>query len=126
MVRYIYQDPGWPKFFWDDAKLLPVLSAVRLRQGRLLGQMGQLGFRFKAEAGLENLTAEVIKSSAIEGTIFDPEAVRSSVARQMGLPTANEASAGREIDGAQTINAGSRTYAYCSKRLIPKQLCPIS
>ncbi len=99
-VRYIHQDPGWPKFFWDNAKLLPVLSAVRLRQGRLLGQMGQLGFRFKAEAGLENLTAEVIKSSAIEGTIFDPEAVRSSVARQMGLPTANETSAGREIDGA--------------------------
>jgi Fic family protein len=99
-MRYIHQDPGWPKFFWDDAKLLPVLSAVRLRQGRLLGQMGQLGFRFKAEAGLENLTAEVIKSSAIEGTIFDPEAVRSSVARRMGLPTANEASAGRDIDGA--------------------------
>jgi Fic family protein len=99
-MRYIHQDPSWPRFVWDNAKLLPVLSTVRLRQGRLLGQMGQLGFRFKAEAGLENLTAEVIKSSAIEGTIFDPEAVRSSVARQMGLPTANETSAGREIDGA--------------------------
>jgi Fic family protein len=99
-MRYIHQDPSWPRFFWDNAKLLPVLSAVRLRQGRLLGQMEQLGFRFKAEAGLENLTAEVVKSSAIEGTIFDPEAVRSSVARRMGLPTANEASAGRDIDGA--------------------------
>jgi Fic family protein len=99
-MRSIHQDPSWPKFFWDNAKLLPVLSRVRLRQGRLLGQMEQLGFRFKAEAGLENLTAEVIKSSAIEGAIFDPAAVRSSVARRMGLPTANEASAGRDIDGA--------------------------
>src|SRR5271170_4917655 len=99
-MRYIHQDPRWPRFFWDNAKLLPILSTVRLRQGRLLGQMEQLGFRFKAEAGLENLTAEVIKSSAIEGTIFDPEAVRSSVARRMGLPTANEVSAGRDIDGA--------------------------
>jgi Fic family protein len=99
-MRYIHQDPSWPRFVWDNAKLLPILSGVRLRQGRLLGQMEQLGFRFKAEAGLENLTAEVIKSSAIEGTIFDPEAVRSSVARRMGLPTANEASADRDIDGA--------------------------
>jgi Fic family protein len=99
-MRYIHQVPSWPKFYWDNAKLLPLLSAVRLRQGRLLGQMEQLGFRFKAEAGLENLTSEVIKSSAIEGTIFDPEAVRSSVALRMGLPTANEASAGRDIDGA--------------------------
>jgi Fic family protein len=99
-MRYIHQDPSWPRFVWDNAKLLPVLSKVRLRQGRMLGQMEQIDFRFRAEAGLENLTAEVIKSSAIEGTIFDPEAVRSSVARRMGLPTGNETSASREIDGA--------------------------
>jgi|HubBroStandDraft_1064217.scaffolds.fasta_scaffold80819_1 Fic family protein len=99
-MRYIHQDPRWPKFSWDNAKLLPLLSGVRLRQGRLLGQMEQLGFRFKAEAGLENLTAEVIKSSAIEGTIFDPAAVRSSVAQRMGLPTADKTPAGRDIDGA--------------------------
>ncbi|WP_438480839.1 Fic family protein [Oleiharenicola lentus] len=99
-MRYIHQHPQWPAFHWDDAKLLPILSGVRLRQGRLLGQMEGLGFRFRAEAGLENLTAEVIKSSAIEGTVFDPEAVRSSVARRMGLPTTSEVTAGRDVDGA--------------------------
>jgi len=62
--------------------------------------MEGLGFRFREQAGLENLTAEVIKSSAIEGTLFDPEAVRSSVARRMGLPTATETHAGRDVDGA--------------------------
>src|SRR5471032_3111563 len=99
-MRYIHQDPSWPGFFWDNAKLLPILSGVRLRQGRLLGQMEQLGFRFKAEAGLENLTAEVIKSSAIEGTIFDPEAVRSSVARRMGIEGFDNAAASRDVQGA--------------------------
>lgn len=99
-MRYIHQHAGWPRFHWDDAKLLPILAGVRLRQGRLLGQMEGLGFRFRAEAGLENLTAEVIKSSAIEGTVFDPEAVRSSVARRMGLPTTSEVPAGRDVDGA--------------------------
>lgn len=97
---YIHQLPEWPNFLWDNAKLLPILSEVRLRQGRLLGQMEGLGFRFRAEAGLENLTADIIKSSAIEGTVFDPEAVRSSVARRMGLPTTKETPAGRDVDGA--------------------------
>lgn len=99
-VTYIHQQQEWPKFLWDNTKLLPVLSGVRLRQGRLLGQMEGLGFRFREEAGLENLTAEVIKSSAIEGTVFDPEAVRSSVARRMGLPTTQGGPAGRDVDGA--------------------------
>lgn len=99
-VTYIHQRQDWPKFDWDNGRLLPILGNVRLQQGRLLGQMEGLGFRFRAEAGLENLTAEVIKSSAIEGTVFDPEAVRSSVARRMGLPTVTEVPTGRDVDGA--------------------------
>ncbi|HWA27535.1 MAG TPA: Fic family protein [Lacunisphaera sp.] len=99
-MTYIHQHKDWPKFLWDNGKLLPILANVRLQQGRLLGRMEGLSFRFRAEAGLENLTAEVIKSSAIEGTVFDPEAVRSSVARRMGLPTTTEVPAGREVDSA--------------------------
>jgi Fic family protein len=99
-VTYIHQRKDWPKFLWDNGKLLPILANARLQQGRLLGQMEGLGYRFRAEAGLENLTAEVIKSSAIEGTIFDPEAVRSSVARRMGMPTISEVPAGRDVEGA--------------------------
>ena len=62
--------------------------------------MEGLGFRFRAEAALENLTAEVIKSSAIEGTVFDPESVRSSVARRMGIQPSDTAASSRDIEGA--------------------------
>jgi Fic family protein len=110
-VRYIHQLAGWPNFQWDNAKLLPVLAGVRLRQGRLLGQMEGLGFRFRSEAGLENLTSEVIKSSAIEGTVFDPEAVRSSVARRMGLPPTKAGAASRDVDGAvEMLIDATRNY----------------
>ena len=39
-------------------------------------------------AQLEVLTSEGIATSAIEGERFDPNAVRSSLARRLGLPTA--------------------------------------
>jgi len=62
--------------------------------------MEGLGFRFRSEAALENRTAEVVKSSAIEGTVFDPESVRSSIARRMGIQASDNAAASREVEGA--------------------------
>jgi len=99
-VKYIHQCPEWPDFTWIEAKVVPLLLAVRHRQGRLLGRMEGLGFRFRSEAALENLTAEVIKSSAIEGTVFDPESVRSSIARRMGIQTSDTIASDRDVEGA--------------------------
>ncbi len=99
-MRYIHQRPEWPHFSWDDAKLMPTLLEVRHRQGRLLGRMDGLGFRFRTEAALENLTAEVIKSSAIEGTLFEPAAVRSSIARRMGIQASGNVVSDRHVEGA--------------------------
>ncbi len=62
--------------------------------------MEGLGFRFRSEAALENLTAEVIKSSAIEGTVFDAGSVRSSIARRMGIQASDNVAASREVEGA--------------------------
>ena len=57
-MAYIHELDDWPNLTWDDAKLLPLLSNVRHRQGRLLGRMEGLGFRLRAEASLTTLTAE--------------------------------------------------------------------
>ena len=62
--------------------------------------MKGLGFCFRNEAALENLAAEVIKSSAIEGTVFDPASVRSSIARRMGIPPTDNAAVSRDVEGA--------------------------
>lgn len=109
---YIHQRPEWPHFMWDDAKLMPTLLDVRHRQGRLLGRMEGLGFRFRSEAALENLTAEVVKSSAIEGMVFDPVSVRSSIARRLGLEPADSAAANRHVEGAvEMMLDATRKYA---------------
>ena len=75
---WIYQTPDWPTFSWDAAVLSQKLSDIRHRQGRLLGRMETLGFDLRAEANIKTLTADVVKSSAIEGETLSASEVRSS------------------------------------------------
>ena len=83
--KYIHELIGWPRFTWNAKTLASLLSAVRLRQGLLLGKMRGYGFASRWTATLKVLTEETIKSSAIEGVVLDPENVRSSLAHRLGL-----------------------------------------
>src|SRR5258708_15561970 len=83
--KYIHELIGWPGFTWDAKTLAPLLSGVRLCQGLLLGKMRSYGFASQWTATLKVLTEETIKSSAMEGVVLDPENVRSSLARRLGL-----------------------------------------
>jgi Fic family protein len=98
-MPFIHENPEWPRFKWDDAKLSPLLANIRHRQGRLLGRMEGLGFQLRVEASLTTLTADVVKSSAIEGEQLDAEAVRSSIARRLGLDVGGAPPASRDIEG---------------------------
>src|SRR5580692_1222145 len=84
-TTYIHELAEWPRFAWDSGAIAPLLSEVRLRQGLLLGRMKSYGFASQWTATLKVLTEETIKSSAIEGVVLDPESVRSSIARRLGL-----------------------------------------
>ncbi len=98
-VRYIHQNDDWPSFRWDDAALATCLAAVRHAQGRLLGQMEGLGFRLRDEADLISMTAEVVKSSAIEGERLDDQEVRSSLARRLGIEIGGATHVSRAVEG---------------------------
>ena len=82
---YIHELPEWPHFTWDTRSIAGRLSAVRLHQGELLGKMHGYGMSSRWDATLKALTEETIKSSAIEGVALNPESVRSSIARRLGL-----------------------------------------
>jgi Fic family protein len=84
---------------WSENRLLDRLAGVRHRQGRLLGRMAALGLALRAEATLQTLTTDVVKSSEIEGAILDQEQVRSSVARRLGMDIGALATANREVEG---------------------------
>jgi Fic family protein len=99
MARYIHQLPDWPEFTWNHERLAGLLASVRHRQGRLLGRMDALGFPLKAEATLQTLTLDVLKSSEIEGELLDRAQVRSSIARRLGMDIGALTPADRHVDG---------------------------
>ena len=99
MSHYIYDQPDWPQFRWDQKTLEVLLAAVRHRQGRLIGRMETLGFSLREEATLKTLTLDVLKSSEIEGEILSPEQVRSSIARRLGMDVAGLVPADRNVEG---------------------------
>src|SRR5580704_17950944 len=97
--EYIQERPDWPKLRWDDAKLSSLLAGVRYRQGRLLGRMEGRGFQLRSEANLTTLTTEVVKTSVIEGERLGADAVRSAIARKLGLDDGAPSHASRDVEG---------------------------
>lgn len=98
-MTFIHQKPDWPTFSWDTQTLSQPLAAVRHRQGRLMGRMEALGFPLRTEATLTTLTADVVKSSAIEGETLNPEEVRSSIARRLGIDVGGYVAPSRDVEG---------------------------
>lgn len=99
MATYIHQLKDWPKFRWDQESLTGRLGAIRHLQGRLIGRMEGLGFQRQAEATLQNLTEEVLKSSDIEGERLDRDRVRSSIARRLGIDIGALTPIDRNVEG---------------------------
>lgn len=68
-------------------------------QGRVVGRMEALGFSVRSEAMLQTLTQDVLKSTEIEGELLDPEQVRSSIARRLGMDIAGLIPSDRHVEG---------------------------
>ncbi len=96
---YIYEQSDWPQFKWNAEKLLNLLTEVRNLQGHVVGKMGALGFDLKNQANLEILTQDVLKSTEIEGELLNPDQVRSSVARRLGIDISGLVHSDRNVDG---------------------------
>ena len=97
-ITYIHENKDWTEWQWSDKKLLPLVSRVRILQGRLLGKLLTLGFDLNVEAQLDAVTLEIVKTSEIEGESLNNEQVRSSVARHLGVEDGSMPTATREID----------------------------
>ncbi len=102
MPRYIWQRRNWTRFRWDNERILVALGECRLLQGRLLGNVANLGFDLGTQAQVEILAEETLKTAAIEGESLDMRAVRSSVARRLGLPSAG-LRVDRYVDGLVSV-----------------------
>ena len=96
---YLWQRPDWPQWRYDANALAGPLAQLHRAQGELVGRMAHLGLAQRDLATLQALTQEVITTSAIEGETLNLEAVRSSIARRLGVDIGALAPADRHVDG---------------------------
>lgn len=112
MKAYIHQLDKWPDFKWSPEELINLLSEVRNLQGRIMGRMENLGFDLRNEASLETLTLEVLKSTEIEGEFLNPDQVRSSIARRLGMEIAGSVDSDRNVDSIVEVMLDATQNCY--------------
>lgn len=82
MTQWIWQQPDWPAFHWQEETVLPLLRLLQRKSGVLIGRSEmQDGERQTLDALLSNILA----SSAIEDERLNAQSVRSSLARRLGV-----------------------------------------
>lgn len=102
MSQYIWERPDWTDFRWRNESIIHALGQCRLLQGKLLSEVTGLGLSQENQTQMEILAEETMMTAAIEGDNLDIRAVRSSVARKLGLPSAG-VSTDRHIDGLVSV-----------------------
>jgi Fic family protein len=121
---YIWQQRDWPRFHYDSLSLAESLSRVHRARGHLLGRLADLGFALRDQAAVQVLTEDVLKTSEIEGEMLNPDAVRSSVARHLGVDIGALGPADRHVEGVvqMALDAtGQHKKPLTAKRLIAWQ-----
>jgi len=84
-VRWIWQASSWPHLTFDGARLARPLALARQESGALSGKAAAIGLEEQAVLEREVWSNEAVATAAIEGEVIDLVAVRSSVARRLGL-----------------------------------------
>lgn len=85
---WIWQQPDWPLFRWEDSALEPLLGKARATRQELLGRLETLEPPLDREVISALLGRESLGTAAIEGELLDAGQVRSSIARRLHLPLA--------------------------------------
>ena len=98
-MQYIHQKEGWPVFVWDKILVSELLQKIMFQQGKLLGQMSNLGFSLQTESSFITLCNEILHNSEIEGEILNKEEVRSSLANKLGITLNHWKKPGRDVEG---------------------------
>jgi Fic family protein len=87
---YIWQRPDWPKWRWDESALASLLAAAQRKQDFLAGLAQALDGEHLNLVIAELTTQETVSTSAIEGVKLDPDEVRSSIMRRLGLGNSSQ------------------------------------
>jgi Fic family protein len=78
-MKWIWQQPDWPGFRYDNRALNDRELEFRLNSERLAGSFDALPMASQEDVTIDLMLSEAVKTSAIEGEDLDRESVRSSL-----------------------------------------------
>ena len=118
---YIHEYDNWTDFRWNDSEVALLLDDVTREQGKLFGRLSGLGFESQLQATAENLTRDVVFSSEIEGIRLNADAVRSSIARRLGIENVKQTASSHYIDAVVAVMI--EAMEHYDQRLTKEKLC---
>jgi len=110
-VRWIWQSPSWPALTFDSSRLAQPLARARQAVGVLIGKATTIGLDERHLLERDIWSREAVATAAIEGQTIDLAAVRSSVARRLGIARPG-AAVPRAVEGLLDVmeNAADRWH----------------
>lgn len=111
MPHWIWEQADWPTFRYDARTLAPALADAAHAIGRLHGRVEALRAPDRDRAALVALMADVVKSSAIEGERLNVDAVRSSLARRLGVDVGGVKATDRHVEGVVAMSLDATEQA---------------
>jgi len=86
-MTWNWQQPDWPNFAWNAARLAKAEEQFLLGAGVLMGTVKHLGDEDQQGLRITAMSSEALTTSEIEGEILDRDSVQSSIRRHLGLAT---------------------------------------
>ncbi|WP_310120281.1 Fic family protein [Paraburkholderia terricola] len=99
----IWQASTWPGMHYDAIRVGGELARAHRAQGIVEGKLASLGFEQRLELAAEAWSQDAVATAAIEGERIDLTAVRSSVARRLGVGNQDGPNAPRSVEGLLDI-----------------------
>jgi Fic family protein len=110
-MSWNWQQPEWPRFGWDGARLAQAEARFLIESGTCVGAIKHLASDARDQLIVEAMSTEAVTTSEIEGEILDRASVQSSVRRQLGLASDDRRAAPAERGIAEMMVDLYRTYA---------------
>ncbi len=106
-----WQQPDWPHFTYDAARLRKAEAQFLLGAGRLAGTLKHSSATDQEQLTIEAVTTEAVTTSQIEGETLDRASVQSSIRRQFGLATEKRRTTPAEEGISEVMVDLYRSYA---------------
>ena len=110
-MTWNWQQPDWPKFTWDGARLALAEEQFLIGGGVFVGAVKHLRDADRNQLTIEAMSAEALTTSEIEGEILNRASVQSSIQRQMGLASDHRRVAPAEQGVSEMIVSLYKTFS---------------